>query len=361
MSELIADFEKTFPRGPTIRAALRRPADAFHVTVLFGPSGCGKTTILRSLAGLERPDAGRIQFGGETWFDAASNTFRTPQARDVGLLFQDYALFPHLTVAQNVSFGLRALPRAERARRVEEMLALFEITGLSDRYPHQVSGGQQQRIALARVMVRRPRLLLLDEPLSSLDATLRENLRWELRRLLSELRVPTVLVTHDRVEAISLADEVIVMDDGAIRQSGPVQEVFTRPADLTVARIVGAETVEPGQIIGEEDGLVIVRVGAVELLAMPPKHPGRETYVCIRGEEVVLQRQASAPTSIRNRLPSRVVSIVPEGPMVRIGLDAGFPLTSLVTRPACEELNLQLGDQVIALFKTPAIHLIPRG
>lgn len=360
MSELVAHFEKRFPRGATIRAELRRPADAFNVTVLFGPSGCGKTTILRCLAGLERPEAGRIQFNGETWFDAAAREFRTPQQRDVGLLFQDYALFPHLTVAQNVAFGLRTLARDEQRRRVDEMLSLLDIAALGEHYPHQISGGQQQRVALARVMVRRPRLLLLDEPLSALDATLRENLRWELRRLLGEFQVPVVLVTHDRVEAIALADEVVVMEHGLIRQSGPVQDVFTRPADLSVARIVGTETVEPGHIIGQESGLALVQVGGVELLALPPEHLEREAYVCIRGEEVILQRHSDTPTSVRNRLPARVASIVPEGPMVRVGLDAGFRLTSLVTRPACEELELKIGDLVIAMLKAPAIHLIPR-
>ncbi len=359
--ELIAEFEKRFARGATIRAALRRPAQEFNVSVLFGPSGCGKTTILRCLAGLERPETGAIRFNGETWFDAQQGVFRSPQARDIGFLFQDYALFPHMTVAQNIAFGLRGVATAERRRRIDEMLALFEIKGLAERYPSQVSGGQQQRVALARVMVRRPRLLLLDEPLSALDASLRENLRWELRRLLGEFRVPVVLVTHDRVEAIALADQVVVMEHGEIRQTGTVQEVFARPADLSVAKIVGTETVEPGRVIGMEDGLAVVQVGHVELLALLPAHIKQDAYVCIRGEEVVLQRHSDAVTSVRNRLVARVVSIVPEGPMVRVGLDCGFRLTSLVTRPACEELQLSVGEEVVAMLKAPAIHLIARG
>lgn len=358
--DFVAQFEKRYPRGATIRAQLRRPAAEFNVTVLFGPSGCGKTTVLRCLAGLERPELGSIQFQGTTWFDAERKVFRRPQERDIGLLFQDYALFPHLTVAENIGFGLRKLSRTERLRQVGDMLALFGIAGLEDRYPQQISGGQQQRVALARVMVRRPKLLLLDEPLSALDATLRENLRWELRRLLAAFATPVVMVTHDRVEAIALADEVVVMEDGVIRQSGPVQEVFTRPADLAVARIVGTETVAPGVIVGLENGLAIVSVGSVELLAVPPAHIERDAYVCIRGEEVVLQRHSDAPSSVRNRLAARVTSIVPEGPMVRVGLDAGFQLTSLVTRPACEELKLQVGDPVVAMLKAPAIHLIAR-
>jgi molybdate transport system ATP-binding protein len=359
--ELVMDFEKRFPRGATIRAALRRNVQRCSVTVLFGPSGCGKTTVLRCLAGLERPEAGRIEFKGNTWFDSTTRAFCTPQQRDVGLLFQNYALFPHLTVASNVAFGIRHLPSAERRERMEEILTLFEIQDLARRYPSQISGGQQQRVALARVMVRRPRLLLLDEPLSALDATLRENLRWEMRRLLGELQIPVVLVTHDRVEAISLADELVVMENGLIRQAGPVHEVFTRPADLSVAKIVGTETVEPGCIVGLENGLAVVKVGRVELLAILPEHIERDAYVCIRAEEVFLQRQTDGQSSVRNRLPARVTSIVPEGPMFRIGLDVGFRLTALVTRPACEELQLKIGDQVIAMLKAPAIHLIARG
>jgi molybdate transport system ATP-binding protein len=359
--ELVMDFEKKFPLGATIRAALRRSVDHFGVTVLFGPSGCGKTTVLRCLAGLERPETGHIQFKGETWFDATTRVFRSPQQRDVGLLFQHYALFPHLTVAGNVAFGIRRMPRAERRERMREIFTLFEIQDLADRYPSQISGGQQQRVALARVMVRRPRLLLLDEPLSALDATLRENLRWELSRLLGELQVPVVLVTHDRVEAIAMADELVVMENGAIRQAGPVHEVFTRPADLSVAKIVGTETVEPGCIISQEEGLAVVSAADVELLAILPEHIVRDVYVCIRAEEVILQRNTDAQSSVRNRLPAQVTSMVPEGPMVRVGLDVGFRLTSLVTRPACEELQLKIGDQVVAMLKAPAIHLIARG
>jgi molybdate transport system ATP-binding protein len=158
-----------------------------------------------------------------------------------------------------------------------------------------------------------------------------------------------------------MADELVVMENGTIRQSGPVHEVFTRPTDFSVAKIVGTETVEPGCIIGQEEGLAVVSVGGVELLALLPEHIEREAFVCIRAEEVTLQRHSDVPTSVRNRLAARITSIVPEGPLFRVGLDVGFRLTSLITRPACEELQLQLGDKVIAMLKAPAIHLIARG
>ena len=240
------------------------------------------------------------------------------------------------------------------------MLDRFGLSGLETHYPRQVSGGQQQRIALARVLARRPRLLLLDEPLSALDSSLREGLRGELRRMLSEFDIPVVMVTHERVEAIALADQVIVLDGGLACQHGTVHDVFSRPADLAVARIVGVETVELARVLEVKEGLATVAVGPVKLVVLAPEGNVHEAYACIRAEEVVLQRGAIGASSPRNRLQSRVTSIVPEGPMVRVALDCGFALTALVTRPAIEEMNLQIGDIVTALLKVPAIHLIPR-
>jgi len=358
--ELVADFEKRFPRGAVIRGELRIPADRFHVTVLFGPSGCGKTTVLRTLAGLERPNSGRIEFRGEAWFDAGRRTFLSPQARDVGFLFQDYALFPHLTVAQNIAYGLRRLTAEQQSRLVAEILDRFQIRELERRYPHQVSGGQQQRVALARVLVRRPRLLLLDEPLSALDSTLREELRSRLRRWLSDFGIPVVVVTHDRTEAMALADQIVVMDAGQVRQSGSVPEVFGRPCDLKVARIVGTECVIPGEVVSVTNGLATVEAGGVRLTAIAPPPEVRYVHVCIKAEEVLLLRHTHADMSARNQFPARVQWLSHEGPLVRVGLHGGFELTALITRPALEELQLREGETVIVAIKAPALHLIPR-
>jgi molybdate transport system ATP-binding protein len=357
---LTAEFEKHFRGGPVIRATLTQLADSFSITVLFGPSGCGKTTILRCLAGLERPEQGFVRCGPETWFDAAGQVFLPPQRRGIGYLFQDYALFPHLTVARNIAYGLANLSRADRGRKVAEIVALLHLTGLEDRYPAQLSGGEQQRVALARAVVRRPRLLLLDEPLSALDAPTREQLRRDLRRLLAELATPAILVTHDRTEALALADQVIVLDRGVIHQCGSVHDVFAEPADLAVARIVGVETVEPGRIVRIEEGLASVAVAGLELLALANAAVGEEVFVCIRAEEVVLQT-GPVHSSARNKLSGTVSWLMPEGPLVRVGLDCGLILTALVTRPACAELELREGARVTALLKVPAIHLIPRG
>jgi molybdate transport system ATP-binding protein len=357
--ELAANFEKPFPSGPVIHAALRMPANAFSVTVLFGPSGSGKTTVLRCLAGLERPAQGFIRFGDETWFDAERGICLPPQHRDIGYVFQEYALFPHLTVARNLAYGLGGLPAGERNRRVAEMLDLLGLSGLGGRYPARLSGGERQRVALGRALVRRPRLLLLDEPLSALDAPTREQLRRELRRLLATLGVPALLVTHDRVEALALGDAVVVLDAGRVCQSGPVAEVFSRPADLAVARVVGVETVEAATVLEVRDGLAVVAVGRARLVALAGDVAAGAAYVSIRAEDVILERGAAAG-SARNRLPARVLGLVREGPMVRVSLDCGFPLTALVTSQACVEMGLREGDELAALIKAPAVHLIPR-
>ena len=234
------EIVRRFRRGPRIAARAGWPLAPDRVTVLFGPSGAGKTTVLRALAGLDPPDAGAITFDGETWFDAARRVHVPPQARRVGLVFQEYALFPHLSVEGNVAFGLRGRPGAEARSRIDELAATFGLGDLLHRRPAELSGGQRQRVALARALAPRPRLLLLDEPLSALDAPTRAELRGELRALLEQTEVPAVVVTHDRAEALALGHRLAVLVDGTIRQIGPVEDVFASPADPEVARAIGA-------------------------------------------------------------------------------------------------------------------------
>jgi len=357
---LTAQFTKRFTSIVQVHANLEIAESGNSVTVLFGPSGCGKTTILRCLAGLERPDEGLIRFGDEDWFNTAPQRHLPPQRRDVGLLFQDYGLFPHLTVLQNVGYGLRKLSAAERSSRLRELLSRLQLDGLEDRYPTQISGGQQQRVALARLLVRKPRLLLLDEPLSALDAVLRDSMRRELKSLLAEFGIPVVLVTHDRIEAMTLGDRMIVMDQGQIRQSGTIQEVFSRPNHEDVARMVGIETVVPGTIEAVREGLVEIRVGSALLLAVAPTPAVRNVFVCLKGEDVTLLAYRPEKTSARNQLTGTILWLAAEGPLVRVGLNCGFELSVLVTRPACEELGLRVGATVTASVKAPAVHLIPR-
>jgi molybdate transport system ATP-binding protein len=330
------------------------------VTVLFGPSGSGKTTVLRCLAGLDRPDRGTIRFGSEVWFDSAQNRFVPPQQRGVGLVLQDHALFPHLTVARNLGYGLFRLPRGEREARVAEVARLAGLAGLLTRRPRELSGGERQRVALGRALAPRPRLLLLDEPLSALDAPAREELRGELRRLLRASGVPALVVTHDRVEALALGDRLAVLAEGAIRQVGPVGEVFQAPADLAVARVVGTENVLAAHVLSRDQGLVTLEVGSARLVAVDPGGALEEAFACIRAEEVVLEEAPGAPSSARNLLAGTVAALLPEGATVRVTLDCGFRLVALVTRRSAEELGLAAGRRVAALVKAPAVRLVPR-
>ena len=360
-ARLSFDLERRHVGGPTIRAALDEDLSPGRVLVLFGPSGSGKTTVMRCLAGLDRPDAGFIRFSGETWFDGAARTHVAPQRRGIGLLFQDHALFPHLSVEANVGYGLDRVPAPERRERVLEMARLLGIEELLPRRPGQLSGGQRQRVALARAIAPRPRLLLLDEPLSALDAPTREELRGELRALLHRIGVPSVVVTHDRIEALALGDRLAVLAEGSVRQVGAVDEVFSAPADVVVARVVGTENVAPVRIVGREGGLVRFEVGRAQLLAVDPGHLTGEAFACIRAEEVMLERAPDAVTSARNQLPGTVVAMSHEGPLVRVTLDCGFRLVALVTRLGAEQVGLTVGQPAVALVKAPAIRLVPRG
>jgi molybdate transport system ATP-binding protein len=370
MRTLDARFEKRVSEAFCVRVDLAAPVGSFSVTALFGPSGSGKSTILRCLAGLERPDGGRIAYGEETWHDSATGVSRSPAERRVGFLTQDYALFPHLTVERNVGYGLRRLAREERTRRVRQMLERLGLAAIAGRRPARISGGEQQRVALARALVTEPRVMLLDEPLSALDAPLSERLRPELRRILAGFGAPAILVTHDRLDVIALADRVAVVDRGEVVQAGAVDEVFRRPADGRAAEILGVETIQPGRVRSIENGLANVEVGRASLTALAPpggggaaQRPGppeADVLVCIRAEDVILERGRGAASSVRNRLPARVVGVEPAGATVRVMLDAGFPLTALVTRAALEELRIAPGEEVAALLKAPAVHLVRR-
>jgi molybdate transport system ATP-binding protein len=361
MRALAFDVERHHPRGQTVRGALEVPLDAAPVTVLYGPSGAGKTTLLRCLAGLDRIDAGFIRFGDETWADVRARRFVPPQRRGVGFLFQEYALFPHLTVAENIAYALRRAGGSERAGRVDEVARLLRISELLPRRPDRLSGGQRQRVALARALAPRPRLLLLDEPLSALDAPTREDLRGELRALLERTGIPAIVVTHDRVEAMALGDRMAVLAEGGVRQVGAVHQVFSEPADLVVARVVGTENVAPARLVERRDGLALVEVETARLWAVDPGHLEDGAYACIRAEDVVLEPAPTTLTSARNELVGTVRSLAPEGALVRVTLDCGFRLVALVTRASAARLGLAPGTRLAALVKAPAIRLVPRA
>lgn len=252
---LIENLHKHFGSVRAVDDIGLRVADGEFVTLL-GPSGCGKSTTLGAIAGLERPTGGRILVGDKTYFDGDKDIFLPPEARNCGLVFQSYALWPHMRVRDNVGFPLtlRKVPARERKRRVEEALALVEMDRFQDRYPHELSGGQQQRVALARTLVYRPEILLLDEPLSNLDAKLRDRARTWLAELRTRLGLTTIYVTHDQVEALALSDRIVVMNGGRITQIGTPQEIYERPVDSFVADFIGTTNFLTGKVLEAADG-----------------------------------------------------------------------------------------------------------
>lgn len=353
-------------RRHVVDAELSLPLAGPPVTVLFGPSGSGKTTLLRALAGLDRTPGNRVVMDGHLWDDGARR-FVPPRRRRIGYLFQDHALFPHLDVTANVTYGLHALSRSERAERARHALTAAGAAHLAGRLVPDLSGGEGQRVALARALAPRPHLLLLDEPLSALDTPTRGRLRTELRRILLREAVPTIVVTHDRTEALALGDRVVVLIAGRVRQVGTPAEAFDRPNDPDVARAVGVETAVPAVVTSADGALVRVLVAGVPLTALltdplPTAHrAGDHMVVCIRAEDVALELpDQTRTTSPRNHLPGTVTSVTTEGALVRVDLDVGFGLTAYITRPALDELHLRPGARIVAVVKSPAVHLINR-
>ena len=271
------------------------------VAVLFGPSGSGKTLTLQCLAGLVRPDTGRIVVDGLVLFDSTLDVNVPPQRRRVGYVFQGYALFPHLTVAENLAFGLRHLSRSERMRRAVEMAERLGLIALEARYPRELSGGQKQRVALGRALATEPAFLLLDEPLSALDVPLRRTLRDELRATLAEWRIPAVLVTHDLAEAYHLGDHIIVYEQGHVRQVGPRRELLWRPTSESVARILGVRNIVRGTVLEASPGGFRLRWRGQILEALRPPdtgalpRPGDEVAFFVRPEDPRLIRKDGPP------------------------------------------------------------------
>jgi putative spermidine/putrescine transport system ATP-binding protein len=275
--------------------------------VLLGPSGCGKTTTLRMVAGFIEPSAGHVRLAGQ------DVTLLPPWKRNAGMVFQSYALFPHMTVAQNVAFGLemRKLPRADIERRVEEVLALVRLGGYGGRLPRQLSGGQQQRVALARALAIRPDVLLLDEPLSNLDAKLRQEVRVEIRELQRQLGLTTVMVTHDQEEALTMADRLVVMNEGSVRQVGSQRDLYERPADRFVAGFVGRTTFLAGAVeapgrFRSDGGLALACTGG---------SPGRAA-LSLRPERVEIGLQPRS--GLDNCLPGTVEFVSYLGALIDI-------------------------------------------
>ena len=310
---------------------------------LLGPSGCGKSTTLMSIAGFQSPEQGRIAVDGEVFFDASSHVNVPAERRNLGIVFQSYAVWPHMTVFDNLAFPLkvRKEKRAAVRARVHEVLELVEMRHLADRYPHQLSGGQQQRVALARALVYSPSVLLLDEPFSNLDAKLRERARAWVKELQSRLGLTTVFVTHDQDEALSMSDRVAVMSLGEVQQIGTPEEIYRRPSNRFVAEFVGRVNLLSGHVAAWERGQVALELDGgrklwVDAEQAPP--PSSRLTLAVRPEALKVEPADTSTLNGSNTLDARVESFAFLGDRYQYELDAsGLALTAQVSRAVVGE------------------------
>ena len=341
--------------------------EAGKALVLFGPSGAGKTTALRAMAGLLRPVAGRIEISGQAVYDSVTNSWLPAHQRRVGYLTQQYHLFPHLNVTQNVAYGLRPGNREATNRRTADLLENFELQGLEKRYPWELSGGQQQRVALARALATEPNLLLLDEPFSALDVGLRRTVRQELRQMLAHNSAPVILVTHDREEALSLGDEVQVIDGGRAIDRGTPLDVLGQPGQASVARLVGVENLFQMRVesrhpkdgtmrlsgIGAQAGFILEAP-----LGVGPPCGEELVTVGIRASDIILSSVEPVGSSARNRIPGTVSRVDPRPPGYTVEMNCGVPLLCQVTGASLEEMGIRIGQPLWAVFKASSCFLV---
>ena len=343
----IKSISKAFGRYPALNDVSLTAADG-EFLALLGPSGSGKTTLLRILAGLETPDAGQVNFGGEDFLSLPV------RRRGVGMVFQHYALFRHMTVEQNIAFGLSVRPHSSRpaktaiADRVAELLDLMQLEGLGKRFPSQLSGGQRQRVALARALAIEPQVLLLDEPLSALDAKVRAQLRDEIRRIQLEVGITTLFVTHDQEEALAIADRVGVMKDGRLEQLAPPTEVYSRPATSFVAEFVGLSNRLAGEVRGGE-----VHVRGTTLPMVERDVPDGPVVALVRPEAVTMA--SHAPEAGSGPLVGTVIAVTFLGATSRVTVDLG-DTRILAQLPTSDATALSAGSRVaLAIRPDPVL------
>jgi molybdate transport system ATP-binding protein len=329
-----------------------------EMIVLFGPTGAGKTLTLNCIAGLEDPDSGRISMNNTVCFDSEKNINMSPQKRKVGYLFQDYALFPHLTVEKNIIFGLRS---KKDDTELEKMKDIFEIHGLEKRYPSQLSGGQRQRVALVRALITRPQILLLDEPFSSLDYTTRVRLRRDLKKIREMIRIPIILITHNPVEAYTMADTLIVYRHGGIEQIGSPEVVFFRPKSEKVAKLVGINNIFKGKIFDIlENEVVIESQQKIIAPGIPGVKIGEEVSWCIRPDQVMVLREDRPIRKViaDNRLSGRISEIISKGATYLLFIDGDLDLEIEMPAHVFKRLDLEPGKTVRVSLKKSAIHIL---
>jgi len=329
-----------------------------ELVVLFGPSGSGKSVTLGAIAGLRTPERGRIQIGDRVVFDAIARINLPPQRRDVGYVVQQLALFPHLDVAENIAYGLGGLGRAERRARTSELIALLRLDGLEERMPAQLSGGQQQRVALARALARPTEALLLDEPFSALDETLRASLRSELVRLRAELNLPVVFVTHDLREAFLLGDRIAVLDGGRVLQYGPRESIFNEPATRRVAELTGVRNIFEARV--SQSG---VEAGGLRLRAATLPGSSGMVDVAIRSEHCNLLRHDATRPLPENCFIALITEDLSYGSAHVLRLEpesVGVPLEVEIARRPYDVLGVATQKRWVVELPAADLHVFPR-
>lgn len=349
------DICKSFKEKEVLRS-LNLNVKKGEMFVLLGSSGCGKTTTLSIIAGLIREDKGDIYVDGSRINDIP------PHKRGIGFVFQNYALFPHLNIYENIEFGLKARHKQRNNRNeVKRALELVGLDGFDNKNPMKLSGGEQQRVALARALVTEPECILMDEPLSNLDAMVRERLRHEMKQLQKDVGLTTIYVTHDQVEAMMLGDRIAVLNNGQNEEVGTPEKIFYKPQREFVARFIGMKNIFNGKIttLDEEGGVMQISTENFELTAvLIPSSEGTHVKACVRPEEIILMK-SDQKTSARNEIPGRIITIFPNGPLMRVLVDVGEDEISVdITRLATRDLGLKKGDKVIMKFKATSVHVI---
>ena len=361
---LVARVQKSFSGDAAQRFLLDLDVEVpAGITILFGPSGAGKSTLLDCIAGLTQPDAGRIAIDGETLFDSDKNVNVAPQSRRVAYVFQTLALFPHMTVESNVAYGLPDGPGAAKNARVAEILQMFRVEKLRERKPREISGGEKQRVALARSLVTLPRVLLLDEPLTGLDAELKASIIDDLRAWNAAHKIPILYVTHSREEVDALGERVIALDHGEIVSEGTPREVLDAPRRRRLAQAAGFENLLSGTVLDlrEPDGVMRVRLAnATSEIEVPLGHaaPGDQVRIAIRAGDILLATEAPRALSARNVLEGKIISLERRGTLVAARVDCGAIFTVHVTPGAERTLELAAEKKVWLVLKTHSCHFV---
>jgi molybdate transport system ATP-binding protein len=331
------------------------------VTVLFGHSGAGKTTILRAIAGTIQPEEGRISLDDKTYFDSTTGINIPIQHRRVGYVFQNHALFPHMTAEENVLYGTRPSGKSSANRRVRDLFSMLGIAKTASRYPHQLSGGEQQRIALARALASDPLIMLLDEPLSAVDETTRSRLLTEIAALQRQSGIPFLYVTHNQNEAVRIGDNMFVMHEGKVLQEGPPLEVFNAPRSLPVAQAVGTDNLFVGNILEhkQEDGITMISIGSCLIRAPYNGLPtGTQVTLGVRSEDIIVSCERLTRTSARNVLQGVIKHMIFDTEKAELVVFCGVDFKVSITSATVKDLDLQTGKEVYLLVKARALHIL---